>query len=390
MIAVIADDLTGAAELAGIGLNYHLKTEIDTIVDASSNADLLIIATDTRSLPADEAKQVITDLTRQLMQLRPKLIFKKIDSVLRGNVLDEINSQLEASGLQRALIVPGNPLHGKTIVDGIYYYQDKPVHLSNYANDPGFPVTSSDVKTMLRANGSIQLLKNHQQLPSTGIIVGEVAVEADFNRWVEKLDNKTLIAGAAGLFNSLLNYLKPTVSADDHPEKAFNTPRLFVFGSTFNKDGHNIKNGLLNNIPVLYIPAEIIFGEKIPAAIAENYVQQIITVLKEKGNCIMAIHPNATSQKSIEPCTLTNKMGFLVNRVHQQITLHELLIEGGATATAILQHMRISKLTPVKQMAPGVICTSVPGNSQLYVTLKPGSYQWPAIVWQPANLPDYK
>ncbi|GAB3917586.1 four-carbon acid sugar kinase family protein [Mucilaginibacter boryungensis] len=389
MIAVIADDLTGAAELAGIGLNYHLKTEIDTIVDTNSNADLLIIATDTRSLPAAEAKQVITDLTRQLMQLQPKLIFKKIDSVLRGNVLDEINSQLEASGLQRALIVPGNPLHGKTIVDGIYYYQDKPVHLSNYANDPGFPVTSSDVKTMLRANGSIQLLKNHQQLPSTGIIVGEVAVEADFNRWVEKLDNKTLIAGAAGLFNSLLNYLKPTVSADDHPEKTFNTPRLFVFGSTFNKDGHNIKNGLLNNIPVLYIPAEIIFGEKIPAAIAENYVQQIITVLKEKGNCIMAIHPNATSQKSIEPCTLTNKMGFLVNRVHQQITLHELLIEGGATATAVLQHMHISKLTPVKQMAPGVICTSVPGN-QLYVTLKPGSYQWPAIVWQPANLPDYK
>jgi uncharacterized protein YgbK (DUF1537 family) len=385
MIAVIADDLTGAAELAGIGLNYHLQTEIDTIVDIDSKADLLIIATDTRSLPVAEAKQVIKEITQQLMRLNPSLIFKKIDSVLRGNVIEEIDSQLEASGLQRALIVPGNPLHGKTIVDGIYYYQDKPVHLSNYANDPAFPVKSSDVKKMLRANGSVQLLKKHQDMPADGIIIGEVAEEADFNRWVERLDKQTLVAGAAGLFNSLLNYLKPAPSGISHPDKEFITPRLFVFGSTFNKDSHNLTNGQLNNIPVLYIPPEIIFTDKIPAAIAEKYVQEVVAILKAQGNCIMAIHPNATSKKSVEPCTLTNKMGFLVNRINQQITLHQLLIEGGATATAILQHMHIGKLIPVKQIAPGVICTSVPGNNQLYVTLKPGSYQWPADIWQPTN-----
>jgi uncharacterized protein YgbK (DUF1537 family) len=55
MIAVIADDLTGAAELAGIGLNYNLKTEISTVIDPNCSADLLIIATNTRSLPETEA-----------------------------------------------------------------------------------------------------------------------------------------------------------------------------------------------------------------------------------------------------------------------------------------------------------------------------------------------
>lgn len=300
-------------------------------------------------------------------------------------MLDEVDSQLVASGLQRALIVPGNPLHGKTIVDGIYYYQDKPVHLSNYANDPGFPVTSSDVKQMLRANGSVQLLKQHQELPQSGIVVGEVAEETDFDRWVEKLDNQTLLAGAAGLFNSLLNYLKPTAPSLGHPDKEFTAPRLFVLGSTFNKDNYTITNGRLNNIPVLYLPTEVIFSDNMPVAIAEKYVQQVVSVLKDQGGCIIAIHPDATSQKSVDPAVLTHKMGFLVNRIHQQITLHQLLIEGGATATAILQHMRITKLTPVKQLAPGVICTAVPGNNQLYVTLKPGSYQWPAGVWQPTN-----
>jgi uncharacterized protein YgbK (DUF1537 family) len=222
-------------------------------------------------------------------------------------------------------------------------------------------------------------------LPPNGIIVGEVATENDFNRWVEKLDSTTLIAGAAGLFNSLLNYLKPVSSGVDHPDTKFTAPRLFVFGSTFNKDNYKVTDGRLNNIPVLYLPSEIIFTDNIPAAIAEKYVQQVVAALKEDGSCIMAVHPDATTQKAVEPCALTNKTGFLVNRVHQQITLRELLIEGGATATAILQHMHISKLTPIKQMAPGVICTSVPDNSQLNVTLKPGSYQWPAEVWQPIN-----
>jgi uncharacterized protein YgbK (DUF1537 family) len=385
MIAVIADDLTGAAELAGIGLDYHLHTEINTVVDADSKADLLIIATDTRSLPVTEAKATIANLTRQLLQLNPCLIFKKIDSVLRGNVLDEINTQLEVSGLTRALIVPGNPLHGKTIVDGVYYYQDKPVHLSNYANDPAFPVKSSDVKKMLRANGSIQLLKKHQEMPQNGIILGEVSKETDFIRWIEKAGNQTLIAGAAGLFNSLLNYLRPVPSGVSAPVKAFKTPRLFVFGSTFNKDSNHIKNGLLNNIPVLYLPDEILFNDDIPDAIADAYIAQVTAILTTTGSCIMAIHPNATTHKSIEPCALTNKMGLMVNRINTQTPLQDLLIEGGATATAILQHLHITKLNPVMQIAPGVICTSVPGNAQLNVTLKPGSYQWPAVVWQPTN-----
>src|SRR3954470_9670635 len=103
MIAVIADDLTGAAELAGIGLNHGLRTEVSTTVDERCDADLLIIATDTRSLPLDKAKEIMHDLTVQLLQLKPRFIFKKIDSVLRGHIVEELQSQLIASGLKRAL-----------------------------------------------------------------------------------------------------------------------------------------------------------------------------------------------------------------------------------------------------------------------------------------------
>ena len=66
-----------------------------------------------------------------------------------------------------------------------------------------------------------------------------------------------------------------------------------------------------------------------------------------------------------------------------EIALKELLIEGGATAWAILEHLQISKLQPLQQMSPGVIRMGIAGDNQLCVTLKPGSYEWPTQVWVP-------
>jgi uncharacterized protein YgbK (DUF1537 family) len=50
MIAVIADDFTGAAELAGISLRYGLKVELCVGKVEYKNADVLVVSTDSRSL----------------------------------------------------------------------------------------------------------------------------------------------------------------------------------------------------------------------------------------------------------------------------------------------------------------------------------------------------
>ena len=55
MIAVIADDFTGAAELAGICLRYGLAVELCVAEVQYNNADVLIISTDSRSLGKEAA-----------------------------------------------------------------------------------------------------------------------------------------------------------------------------------------------------------------------------------------------------------------------------------------------------------------------------------------------
>ena len=87
MIAVIADDFTGAAEIGGIGLRHGLDVVIETEPIQNGNTDLLVIATDNRSLPKDEAALKIEYITAELMKLKPDIIYKKIEasSITPGN-----------------------------------------------------------------------------------------------------------------------------------------------------------------------------------------------------------------------------------------------------------------------------------------------------------------
>src|SRR5579872_7468068 len=109
MIAVLADDLTGAAELGGIGVRHGLRTELCLAVPVETAADLLVIAGDSRSKGQAAAVEEMQSLTRQLRNLRPEWIYKKTDSVLRGHVLAEIKAHMPVLGLEGALLVPANP-----------------------------------------------------------------------------------------------------------------------------------------------------------------------------------------------------------------------------------------------------------------------------------------
>ncbi|MEN0053350.1 MAG: four-carbon acid sugar kinase family protein [Mucilaginibacter sp.] len=386
MIAVIADDLTGAAELAGIGLEHGLKTEVTTNVKPAYDTDLLIIATDTRSLTETDAKRITYELTLQLIALKPQVIFKKIDSVLRGHIIAELDSQLEASGTKKAIIVPGNPLHNKKVKDGIYYYNNQPVHLSNYAIDPAFPVVSSNVNHMLRANDRLPIAKSNEKLCNEGITICEAAEEFDLKHWIKQADDQTIIAGASGLFTQLLKHLGHQHSSVAKAPFSLLTPKLFVFGSTFFQDKIEMSNGIINNIPVIYIPSWIISDQHLKHYLYESYANEVVQNLNEYQNAIIAVHPNTTKKLDIDPMLLAHKMGLILKCISQQIALKELLIEGGATAWAILAHLQISKLYPLQQMSPGVIRMNIAGDNQLCVTLKPGSYEWPTQVWAPSNL----
>src|ERR1700748_3559379 len=202
MIVVIADDFTGAAELGAIGLRYRLRTEISTTVNAATDADLLVIAADTRSMERAVAVAEMSTITRQIKALQPEWIFKKVDSVLRGHVVAEIEVMLKVLRWPLALLVPANPALGRTIKDGHYFFNGLPIHQSSFAEDPEFPIGSSAIRDMLSA--SVAMRKVADDLPATGIVVGEVLDDGDLEAWSKRIQPGVLLAGASGFFSAIL------------------------------------------------------------------------------------------------------------------------------------------------------------------------------------------
>ncbi len=112
---MLADDLTGACD-AGVQFARHGLRACVWLSGASAPAaDVVVISTDSRRDPADEARRRVAAALEQLAGR--ELVFKKVDSTLRGNILAEI----EACGREEAWLAPAFPALGRRLIDGYLY-----------------------------------------------------------------------------------------------------------------------------------------------------------------------------------------------------------------------------------------------------------------------------
>src|ERR1022692_2393296 len=150
MIGVIADDLTGAAELGAVGLRHGLRAEIVRSGKPSGNADLVCVDTDSRACEPAEAAKRAAAAAKMLRAAGAKWIYKKVDSVLRGQVTAEVEAVMKQLQLNRALLLPANPSLGRVIRDGQYFVCGKLIHKTEFAHDPEYPRRVPQVLRLLK------------------------------------------------------------------------------------------------------------------------------------------------------------------------------------------------------------------------------------------------
>jgi D-threonate/D-erythronate kinase len=360
MIAIIADDFTGAAELAGIALRYGLTVELCMDEVKYKNAAVLVVSTDSRSLNKEAALERTAAVVNAILKLEPAFIYKKIDSVLRGYVVDELKLQMELMQRQRAMILTANPLLGRTIVNGEYFVNGVRINETGFVNDPEFPVSSSFVKEIL--NNAADVIQPGQPLPEKGIAVAEAAVFEDYSEWAAQLDESWVLAGAGDFFTAWLNKNHHEM---EHISPQLQNPFLHVCGTAFNERKEAIKKIAAEKQTVCYIKNEN--GEDVLSAAA--------AILNNKEAMILAFD-DATEFKA-SASALRQQMALLTKRLVEKNSVKELFIEGGSTAAAVLEEMNIKKLTPVNELSRGVVRMKA---GDLYITVKPGSYQLPVEI----------
>ncbi|RRN77603.1 hypothetical protein EIM50_18780 [Pseudoxanthomonas sp. SGD-10] len=372
---VIADDLTGAAEIGGIALRFNLTVEIVKSLLIESNADVQIINTNARSLPKEEALAKINSTYAHIANLKnhsdkfkSAFIYVKTDSVLRGYVAEELSVALQRLYYKNVLLVPINPSLKRKIVDGKYYIDESLLHETGFANDPEFPANSANVNELVAGSKEMSLGVN-TITSDEGVLVGNATTDDDLAAWAEYHQEKMLFAGGAAFFKALLQkrYVQFTKEYREHVDLKY--PVLYVCGSAFDKSAEWVSKMGTVGYPVCYL------SENNSGDIVEDLKQ----VLESKSRAIFAVSQNIT----LGPEEIREVMARVVkNVVAETDTLAEIVIEGGATAAAILDELAINSLAPVQEISQGVIRCISHQYSQKMITLKPGSYPWPLELWK--------
>ena len=145
-LGIIADDLTGAMDSSGYFASLGFSTVVVLEPDFFSNAAVLVITTNSRA----EAPEIARERVRQAAQnMVGRVVYKKIDSTLRGNIGEELQAAAEATASQKVVVAPAFPAVGRTTVDGILLLKGVPVAQTQFANDPISPVKESSIPNLL-------------------------------------------------------------------------------------------------------------------------------------------------------------------------------------------------------------------------------------------------
>jgi len=119
-LAILADDLSGACDTGVQFVDYGLGVHVCWHVDPTSEPaeDVLVLSTTSRSHAPEAAAAKVRDAHVAIVQSGRCLIYKKMDSTLKGNVGAEIDAVLERGPQQLALVCPAFPDMGRRLVNG--------------------------------------------------------------------------------------------------------------------------------------------------------------------------------------------------------------------------------------------------------------------------------
>jgi uncharacterized protein YgbK (DUF1537 family) len=120
---IVADDLTGACDSAVAFAGRGLEVEVPLWSDGDpSSADVCAVSTESRDIPEAAAMERV----RAALSVAPASgeVFKKIDSVLRGNTFAEIRAAIELFPSALVVMSPAYPALGRTVKDGVLRIED--------------------------------------------------------------------------------------------------------------------------------------------------------------------------------------------------------------------------------------------------------------------------
>lgn len=368
-IVVIADDMSGAAELAGICARLEIPVSF-SVGFCNPVEGVTVIATDTRSMSEAEARLEVKELIQKLKAVGFSGLFKKADSVFRGHVAAEIEGICGELDLENVLFIPVNPYTDRKIEHGEYFLQDISLSQTSFSKDPEYPTGSSNVRDLI---GPSKFLVHYgSDLVSElkeGINIPDAQSFEDMEYWLERCPKNILHAGSGAFFEAYLtHYYSKLIREQTKSKLPFKGNTVMVLGSSHEYNKNFIVKVEAEGLACLGLHQSLD---------AENYIQEAKEKIENSG-CVLLYIKEHKEEKG-DPAKLKKMLSDTVIALVKECAINELLIAGGATSYAIVDKLGVGKMHVLEELCPGVVRfnTDVEG---LKITIKPGSYPWPYSI----------
>ena len=398
VLLIIADDFTGALD-TGVQFAAHgIKTRVVVGADAAlthQNADVLVVDTETRHLPAAQAYAAVEGLVQRAKYAGFAYLYKKTDSALRGNVGAELAALLSASSSRQLAFLPAFPQMNRVTKNGVQYIDGVPVTESPFGVDPFEPVRHAAVTDLLAEQtdlpaASFPALAADGSVPAEdGILVFDAATVDELRSTGRALLNNgglRVLAGCAG-FGAVLPELLGLGGADVTCPAL--DPRLLVICGSVNAitlaqldKAEQAGFTRLRLTPHQKLMPD--YWRSADGRMTLDHIEEtlaahpynIIETNDEGGNEPTAAAADALGlTREAMRVRIASGVGQLVGALFASPAVGTLLLTGGDTLLQCMNSVGVHELEPICEMEHGVVLARFGcGGTTRYVITKSGGF----------------
>jgi D-threonate/D-erythronate kinase len=384
-LAIVADDLTGAAD-AGIGFRRAgLSTTVVWIgenVPALSpvGADVLAIDTGTRALSAPEAVERTALVVARVKSFGVPRLYKKIDSTLRGHIGPELGVALSSwRPWALAIVAPAFPAMQRTTTGGEQYASGSALRagpLMRPLEHAGLRTDHADVGRV--RGGSLGLAFADARARGVQAVVCDAETDTDLRaiaRAGATLGSDVLWVGSGGLASVLPEALQlqgaGQVRTLPSAVSGFaDRPVLIVVGSRAGASRDQVRALADAGGEVLTVGTDVLAAGSRDVAI--RFVSDVHTRLQAGHDVVVSI---GGGDAAAEDPRLTRALGELLRSVLPAVG--GLVLTGGDTAIGVLGAFGVTALELVDEVEAGIPLSWSVGAIALPVVTKAGGFGGP-------------
>ena len=399
---VIADDLTGGADtgvqfaerdLNTLLISFEKQIKID--FSLYLERDVLVVSTNSRGLTPEDASQRVSMLLKEYDRALFPILYKKIDSTLRGNIGYEVDATLRSANLSLGFMAPSFPEQERTLLGGLLMVRGTPLSLTEASRDAVSPVKESYVKTLLEnqsrcrignidliqvASGGEVLKKAIDEACQQGIqiLIFDAVERRDLAHIAEaafQSDKTPLFIGSAGLAEEVAKKIAPR----ELKKRPFSLHRnakpfkhiLIVSGSA-SKVSHEqlIRAEQTRGIRSFQLDHVFMTGDEAHRETLEDHLSDRIgheiirghAILKTSSERILPKNPQDPPIHLEIPKSLGRITQSVLQRSHLSVQDLILVLLGGDTALSVLDHLGAEGIEIEGEVMKGIVMGRLTGG----------------------------